>query len=263
LGNGTNVTAADNVTITSPNGSTNIEGTNITANVAIDISGKEINMNNSNLSAGNIHTNATDGNSTITNNNFDTVNLTVDANGSNTFTGNNLNISGNVSLTGEPTDFSRNTGTIETNPIVNGDEVRTRTVKNDNPGLTINNASADVADDIVIDLNLDDWLEDEASDEIQRSGFADVEVHDTPLPTGEATSVSAQNVQLSTCYVTIDNVYVKYGVTESDMQNLTTLEIIEKYGINGADREAFTQACELVPGYQRTTLPRHSGKKAK
>ncbi|RIY31112.1 hypothetical protein CKF54_07605 [Psittacicella hinzii] len=254
LDNGTKIISQDEVEVASADGSVKLIGTNISvvneeANVTITAK-KDVIIDNTNLSGNAINTQATTGSSTITNNTLNADVLIVDAKDSSTFTGNNLNITNSLDMSGQPIDFSDNSGFIQKLPKFNGGTGLTREVESKNPKLFVEDKTGGV--DTELDFGYD-WLE--MGESIPQESRPLPRTGEVVFPTSEVFSVLPDEVRFSTCYLAVGEAFSNSGVTAEDMSNLTIEEIMDKYGISDADSSMISKSCLLVPGFGKTKLP--------
>ncbi|RIY38608.1 filamentous hemagglutinin N-terminal domain-containing protein [Psittacicella hinzii] len=231
------------------NNATAVNG-NFTANTDGDN-----NIHRNNITAMNMNTKA-GGNSNITGNVIKlTGDLNVEARGENRFTDNVLDIGGNSSFVGDPVILANNTGFMNTTPSINGRHNQTD-VQNNNPDLVVNFTINDY-NQPEFDGDFNNWLldEDESQDVLERSGNnAEAVAKAGYIRAGETITVTRDSFKISTCMETINNVLTTYKVTEADRQNLSVEQLIRKYGLSAVDAASFNSACNLVPGYLKSSI---------
>ncbi|MFC6276484.1 hypothetical protein, partial [Psittacicella hinzii] len=282
IGNGTNVTAKDDVDVTSPNGSINIVGTNVTAETGkINITAKEnTTIINSNISSNTgITINSTNGSTLVDGNTITTSgDLEIGSNANTTVTNNTFNVGDHTNLTSvsyEAITFTGNKGVINSTPSYNGRYSDNDSVLIINPNLTINHTltNPQPIDPSMQDpaSNYDDWLIDsedyyelEKGDrigEMYNEENLSVTVNVNYIPVGETITVTPTAYHISTCMATIDDVLANYQITYEDSQTLSIDQLIRKYNVSKADTARFSSACSIVPSYLHNKLSDSKSKK--
>ncbi|MFC6276477.1 ESPR-type extended signal peptide-containing protein [Psittacicella hinzii] len=266
LSNGTNLTSnetvvtgsnvnIDNSTVVSTDKPTNITAThNVTTNNGSHISGTKVHITGGDNVDMKKTTTHSDGSTNITAGNG-TVNLTeVDGYApSLNITGNTGVTTTNTTYTGDDSDWANVTTTI--------------TFEGEYP-FTKYLCSTDPFGNVEFDPRYENWVHGYT----RESEMKEYTAKDHPLTPGsdivvdqeQGEIVTAGNGRINigsniaTCSLSYVDILTTYKVSDADRANMTWEQIADKYKFTAKDREAFRQACEILPDYLKNLVSKKS-----